>query len=92
MLLFCFRASYKDWISADIRQILVETHSTKDIVVDFFSAFRDNNFAMFSKEVNVFTRGSCFEFSFVKLHPEFWLGSQAPNNETLPAARLVCNK
>jgi Methyltransferase domain len=91
--LFVFRASYKDWISADIRQVLVETH----LVVgedssNFFSAFRENNLAMFSKEVNVYTRGTCFEFSFVKLHPEFWKGSQAANSVTLPAERLVCDK
>lgn len=39
---------------------------------DFFDAFMDNHFAMFSKEVNVYGGGNCIEFSYVKLHPDFW--------------------
>jgi hypothetical protein len=78
------RASYKDWISADIRQILVEIHGVPSPdsgnnwhhspmkVSDFFNAFTDNNFAMFSKDTNIFGGGIGVEFSYVKLHPDFW--------------------
>jgi hypothetical protein len=41
-------------------------------VSNFFNAFRENNYAMFSKEVNVFGNGSFMEFGYVKLQPEFW--------------------
>jgi hypothetical protein len=83
-LLFEYRASYKDWISADIRQILIEAHGVPSPesgnewhhspmkVSDFFDAFTDNNFAMFSKETNMFGGGIGVEFSYVKLHPDFW--------------------
>jgi mannosyltransferase OCH1-like enzyme len=80
----CEWANYKDWISADIRQILIETHGVPSpfdrsewhhepmMVSEFFDAFTDNNFAMFSKEVNVYGGGNCIEFSYIKLHPDFW--------------------
>jgi hypothetical protein len=81
--IYC-RSTYKDWISAQIDQVLIETHGVPSPdsgnawhhspmkVSDFFDAFRDNNFAMFSKEVNVYGNGSFIEFGYVKLRPEFW--------------------
>jgi hypothetical protein len=86
----CEWANYKDWISADIRQILIENHGVPSpftgnkwhhesmLVSDFYDAFRDNHFAMFSKEVNVYGGGNCIEFSYIKLHPDFW----GPKNST----------
>ena len=81
----CEWANYRDWISHDIRQILIETHGVPSPSVEgnvwhhgalqvaaFFDAFRDNDFAMFSKEVNVHGGGRCIEFSYLKLHPDFW--------------------
>jgi hypothetical protein len=38
---------------------------------EFFDAFTDNNFAMFSKDTNIFGGGIGVEFSYVKLHPDF---------------------
>jgi hypothetical protein len=79
-----YRSNYKDWISADIRQILIETHGIPSPdsgnewhhapmnVSDFFDAFTENNFAMFSKETNMHGEGTGIEFGFVKLHPDFW--------------------
>jgi hypothetical protein len=92
----CEWANYKDWISADIRQILIETHGVPSPVegngwhqapmqvADFFDAFRANNFAMFSKEVNVHGGGSCVEFSYMKLHPDFW-GTDGKHLSTVSA-------
>jgi hypothetical protein len=80
----CEWANYKDWISLDIRQVLIETHGVPSPVegnkwhhapmqvADLFDTFRANNFAMFSKEVNVHGYGNCVEFSYIKLHPDFW--------------------
>jgi hypothetical protein len=41
-------------------------------VSDFFDAFTENDFAMFSKETNMHGEGTGIEFGFVKLHPDFW--------------------
>jgi hypothetical protein len=90
----CEWANYKDWISADIRQVLIETHGVPSPVegngwhqapmqvAAFFDAFRANNFAMFSKEVNVHGGGTCVEFSYMKLHPDFW-GTDGKHFSTL---------
>jgi hypothetical protein len=80
----CEWSNYKDWISADIRQILIETHGVPSPVsgnsyhhkpmqvADYYDSFTANNFAMFSKEIDVHSRGNCIEFGFIKLHPDFW--------------------
>jgi Methyltransferase domain len=68
------RATFKDWTTHDIRQVLIETHwlPNPETLSSFFAAFRNNNFAMFSKEPNLITSGNCMEYGFVKLHPDFW--------------------
>jgi hypothetical protein len=64
-------------------------------VSDFFDAFTDNNFAMFSKDTNIFGRGLAIEFSYVKLHPDFWgktgklPGPEKPKLLQLDALRKV---
>jgi len=80
----CEWSNYKDWMDADIRQILIETHGVPSPyqknqwyhqplnVAEFFDSFTANHFAMFSKEVNVYGGGNCVEFSYIKLHPDFW--------------------
>jgi mannosyltransferase OCH1-like enzyme len=72
--------TYKDWFKADIRQILVSTQGTPFstgmadpthllmLMSDFFSAFTGRHFAMYSKDATAHG----FDFSFVKLHPDFW--------------------
>ena len=81
----CEWYNYKDWIQAgNIRQILIETHGVPSPysgndwyrkpmnMAEFFDSFTANHFAMFSKEVNPYAGGNCIEFSFIKLHPDFW--------------------
>jgi hypothetical protein len=80
----CEWSNYKDWIGADIRQILIENHGVPSPisgnewhykpmqVADYYDAFTANNFAMYNKEVNVDGGGNCVEFSYIKLHPDFW--------------------
>jgi hypothetical protein len=41
-------------------------------VAEYYDAFTANSFAMYSKEVNVHGGGDCIEFSYIKLHPDFW--------------------
>jgi hypothetical protein len=94
----CEWANYRDWITQDIRQILIENHGVPSPngpnlwfhkalnVANYYDAFTENNFAMFSKEVNVYGGGNCLEFSYVKLHPDFW-GSEFKAN--MGKGRLV---
>lgn len=70
----CEWDTYRDWIGYDIRQVLVETHrlpSNTTLGFDFFNSFKQNSLVMFSKEVNGHGRGECYEFSYLKLHPDF---------------------
>jgi hypothetical protein len=85
----CEWYSYKDWVSSDavdIRQIQVEVHGNSNRPVevtlrDFFQAFVDNGFVMFSKEMNTHprlrepARGTLYEYSFIKLAPSFLDGT-----------------
>jgi hypothetical protein len=85
--ILCFswydRSTYKDWFTADIRQILVKTHGapyyiggnewhSQMLAADFFDAFTAQRYAMFSKAGNVHDRGESLEFGYVKLHQDFW--------------------
>jgi hypothetical protein len=72
----CEWSSYKDWIDKDLRQIQIEVHglpSARSGISgsDFYNSFRNNSFAMFSKEHNQFTK-SCYELSYIKLSKDFW--------------------
>jgi Methyltransferase domain len=65
--------------NVDIRQILVETHGLppqSEVVspLDYFDAFAQGGFALFSKEVNIYpgANNRCVEWSYVRLHPDFW--------------------
>lgn len=85
----CEWFTFRDWIGADMRQILVETHELPvagpDPVrfgrtvlplmnaSDFFDEFTKNGYVLFNKEANGgWGRGTCFEWSFLKLHREFF--------------------
>ena len=73
-VVFAFFFVLKDWIDKDVGQVQVETHKlpgNKTLGIDFFESFKKNNLAMFSKEVNGFGKGKSYEFSYVKLHPDF---------------------
>lgn len=82
------RHSYKDWITADLRQIMIETHELPQPNIkrmtdfgvlpamkasDFFDAFKENGFVLFSKEVNSQRGyGRSVEWSFIKLRTDFF--------------------
>eukprot|EP00934_Nitzschia_sp_Nitz4_P009000 Nitzschia sp. Nitz4//scaffold51_size120721//61613//62572//NITZ4_003731-RA/size120721-processed-gene-0.126-mRNA-1//1//CDS//3329553874//8990//frame0 len=70
----CEWDSYPDWIGLDIRQVLVETHSlpeNKSQGLAFFNSFLNNNFILYSKEVNPWGGGQYVEFSYLRMHPDF---------------------
>jgi hypothetical protein len=84
---FVSRTTYKDWINTDIRQILIETHELPWIdkptvtmygtfpkmrASDYFDAFKQAGFVLFSKEANsAWGLGKCVEWSYLKLHTDF---------------------
>jgi Methyltransferase domain len=84
----CEWHSYKDWIDADLRQIMMETHELPIVVkakrTDFgilptvaasevFDTFKQHGFVLYSKEVNTNNGlGRSAEWSFLKLHPDFF--------------------
>lgn len=81
----CEWSTFQDWVSLDIRQILIETHylpENRTHGLEFFDSFAKNNFVMFSKESNPWAGGKCFEFSYVKMHPDF-LGGNTSITEPL---------
>ena len=49
-------------------------------VSDFYDAFTENNFAMFSKELNNWSKGDCIEYAFLKVTEDFW-NDEASNSE-----------
>jgi hypothetical protein len=81
------RTTYKDWVNTDIRQILIETHDIPRVsestvtqwgtypamkASDYFDAFKQAGFVLFSKEVNsAWGEGKCVEWSYLKLHTDF---------------------
>jgi hypothetical protein len=74
-----------DYISENIRQILVEIHLSRIIsivnnvtIYDYnkihhlFQLFHDNHFVIFHKEVNLYNPYRAFEFSLIRLNEKFF--------------------
>jgi hypothetical protein len=76
----CEYRTYKDWImpsygnkNADIRQVVVEVHDFPSNTNQFFQDFHDQGYVIFHKEPNIeWSGGDCVEFSFLKLHQDFF--------------------
>jgi Methyltransferase domain len=71
----CELESQEEWINQDIRQVLIETHALPKewkVGLNYFQSYKQNQYAMFSKEVNGYTMARFYEFSYVRLHPQFW--------------------
>ncbi|CAF1150026.1 unnamed protein product [Adineta steineri] len=83
-----------DYVSENIRQILVEIHLSKLIrnvnnvtvyefekLHDLFQLFHDNHYVIFHKEVNLYNPHWAFEYSFIKLNKQFFQINN-PSNST----------
>jgi Methyltransferase domain len=71
----CEWNTQQDWINQDIRQVLIETHQlprNSSLGLNYFHSYKRHQFAMFSREVNGYGGGQYYEFSYIKLHPDFW--------------------
>ena len=68
----CELYTHKDLLSQDIRQILVEVHGLNERTEPFFKDVHDAGYAIFHKEPNLYAKGTCIEFAFLKLAMEFF--------------------
>ena len=71
----CEWRTYRDWIfgGADLRQIILEVHNQPIIANTMFQDLHDQGYVIFHKEPNIqFSGGRCVEFSFLKLHKDFF--------------------
>jgi hypothetical protein len=84
----CEWHTYKDWISADLRQLLMETHELPTLhhkkstvfgilpaisVSEVFDSFHSNGYVLFSKEVNTMKgNGFSSEWSMFRLTSKFF--------------------
>jgi hypothetical protein len=72
----CEWQTYKDWImhsKVDIRQVCVEVHNFPPMANEFFQDMHDEGYVIFHKEANIeWANGDCVEFSFLKLHQDFF--------------------
>jgi hypothetical protein len=49
----------------------------------FFDAFKDNGLVLYNKEVNsAWGKGRCVEWSYLKLHPEFFADPPGTGSST----------
>jgi hypothetical protein len=85
----CEWHTYKDWITADLRQILMETHELPTPQIKkrtpfgilpaisaskVFDSFYSNGYVLFSKEVNTMKgNGYSSEWSMIRLTPNFFV-------------------
>ncbi|KAL9182363.1 hypothetical protein ACHAXT_013015 [Thalassiosira profunda] len=73
---WCEWFTWKDWLTVDMRQILVETHNAPmPNAREMFFNLHDNGFVIFSKEANYENGGGGVEFAFVKVSPNFFLNN-----------------
>ncbi|KAG7366630.1 methyltransferase domain containing protein [Nitzschia inconspicua] len=68
----CEWSTYKDWLGADLRQILIEVHKVPKIAQDFFLDLQKAGYVTFHKEPNIqFGGGECVEYAFLKLNTSY---------------------
>ena len=65
---------WQDWLTVDMRQILVETHNAPmPNARDFFFGLHDAGFVVFSKEANYENAAGGIEYAFIKLSTDFFI-------------------
>jgi Methyltransferase domain len=68
----------------DIRQLMIETHRLGNGNPSaFFDGIQGAGFALFSKDPNILVSGNAIEWSFVKIHRDFFGGSVASDKRAL---------
>jgi hypothetical protein len=65
---------WQEWLTVDVRQILVETHNAPmPNARDMFFGLHDAGFVVFSKEANYVNGAGGVEYAFVKLSTDFFV-------------------
>ena len=73
---WCEWITVSDWLTVDMRQILVEVHNAPmPHARDFFYELHDAGFVIFSKEANYQAGAGAAEYAFLKLHPDFFVNN-----------------
>jgi hypothetical protein len=81
---WCEWFTYKEWLKADLRQILVETHSAPmPNARDLFYDLHDAGYVIFNKEANYLTGASNVEFAFLKLSTDFFVNNTMYKNMSI---------
>ncbi|KAL7553223.1 hypothetical protein ACHAWF_016491 [Thalassiosira exigua] len=71
---WCEWFTWREWLTVDMRQILVETHNAPmPNARDFFFGLHDAGYAIFSKEANYENGAGGVEYAFVKLSTDFFV-------------------
>jgi hypothetical protein len=87
---WCEWFTYKQWLKADLRQILVETHNAPmPNARDFFYDLHDAGYVIFSKEANYVNRAGGVEFGFLKLSTDFFVNNTMYKNMKIPENEVV---
>lgn len=69
----CEYETYRDFLRADLRQILIEVHEQVHMTQHLFQDIHDAGYVLFHKEPNIqHGSGKCVEFSFLKLGKKFF--------------------
>ena len=81
---------WDEWLTVDMRQILVETHNAPmPNARDFFFGLHDAGFVIFSKEANYENAAGGVEYAFVKLSTDFFLNNTMYSKaDSLPGAGI----
>ena len=81
---WCEWFTWQEWLTVDMRQILVETHNAPmPQAKDFFFGLHDAGYVIFSKEANYQNGAGGVEFAFVKLSTDFFIKDSMYNKANL---------
>jgi len=68
----CEWKTYRDWLKADLRQILVEVHKVPPAAQRFFEDLQRAGYVTYHKEPNIeFGNGECIEYAMMKLDKSY---------------------
>jgi hypothetical protein len=68
----CEKDVFREFLKADLRQVLIEVHTASWDVNSFFEAMTSAGYVIFHKEPNTYgCGGDCVEYGFIKMNPDF---------------------
>jgi hypothetical protein len=71
---WCEWTTFRQWLTVDLTQLLVETHNAPlPNAKHFFYELHDAGYVIYSKEANYQNGGGGVEFAFLKLSTDFFV-------------------